>query len=185
MKPYKYLEDDTLSKLSSPERGQLLVSLLSSRLSVTSYDMIFDRANFDYCDVPEVNFRGISLVGVNMSYSNISFADLRECNLSYSRMKGSDLAGSDLRKSTLNSTDFYRADLFATNFRGANLAGASFREANLKKTDLRNTNLLGLKISSLDAFTEVVDFPKDKFEIDTTKLKDYQGTYFLVKEKKK
>ena len=127
--PYRYLENDTLTaKPSSPERGQLLLSLVKSELDSITYDKIYDATNFNYAYLDGADLFGAYLIG----------ADLSEANLSGANLSGANLSGADL----------FRAYLFRATLRGANLSGTYLSEANLSGADLsevRNLTIDQLK----------------------------------------
>ena len=63
-RPYRYLENDKLiDQPLSPERGQLLLSLLNSNLQEEVYQKIYAKANFSYADLAEANLVNAYLVG--------------------------------------------------------------------------------------------------------------------------
>lgn len=76
-RPYRFLENDTLiAQPLSPERGQLLVSLVESQLDAVTYENVFSKAIFDRSDL-----RGANLSGADLSLANLIGADLILANL--------------------------------------------------------------------------------------------------------
>ncbi len=122
MKPYRYLNNDSLIKNRiSPERGQLLISLIESNIDSTYLiDNIIKKCDFTFSDLNRANLDNSSFNGVNLSYSDFS-------------------------ASSLNNTDFKGSNLTKSNFRGAKLKKANFSNVILNNSDLR-----GLKVNDSD-----------------------------------
>jgi len=89
LKPYYFLEGDKLVvRPWSPERGQLMIALLNSKLDSNSYNEIFGLGNFSQSDLKEtelsgINFRNFSLydsrldgISIQVSTINHSVGDL-------------------------------------------------------------------------------------------------------------
>jgi len=73
LKPYKYLEGDSIiNKLISPERGQLLISLIESNLSKKTYEDIFAKGDFSYADLSKTTIKNAHLNFINLSYAYIN-----------------------------------------------------------------------------------------------------------------
>jgi hypothetical protein len=60
----------------------------------------------------------------DLSFANLSGADLRYANLRYANLRGADLSYADLRYANLSDADLSYANLRYANLRGANLSGA-------------------------------------------------------------
>ena len=111
-------------------------------------------------DLSYANLSGADLRGANLSYANLSGADLRGANLSYANLIGADLGDANLRDANLSSANLIDANLSSANLSGANLSsadlsyatlsyanlsGATLRDADLNSADLRDANLSGAK----------------------------------------
>ena len=128
LKPYRYLDGDSLiSKPLSPERGQLLVSLVESQLDSSIYFSIFQKANFHDADLIKSSLDFVYLKGI--------------------RLTRADLRGAQLRGSNLQGAFLMKANLKKANLMGANLQGAYLSAANLSNTDLSLANLSHAKLS--------------------------------------
>ncbi len=153
MKPYRFMENEILiDKPISPERGQLLFSLLQSDLGTESSRDILNSADFTYADLRKVNLgRGVNLKYARLDYSDFTGAQMPAANLERSELKEAQLSkvnlsdavlkrarlhNADLRLAELLSADFTNANLF-----GADLTGADLSEATLWATKLDNANL--------------------------------------------
>ena len=112
---------DSLDDLSSwaAEEGVLKkVGIIKRLQDIAGFESI---RNLDYSQLPHANFQGITLKGVNFTFSNLSSAFLNGTDL-----KDASLAGADLTNACLNSARLGHADL-----RGADLRGADFEFADL------------------------------------------------------
>ncbi len=143
MKPYQYIEDGKLiDKKTSPERGQLLYSLIKSDLGQQSLSDIFYAGDFEYSSLKEVSLgRGVYLKYAKLNYSNLSNANMPAANLASSELKEANLNKINLSDANLN-----RARLIQSNLRNAELAGADLTNANLSGADLSGADLSEAKL---------------------------------------
>lgn len=144
LKPYRYLENDSLTKnIVSPERGYLLISLLETGINLRSTAR--SRAN------------GILLERIDFTYSelrNVTLkkADLIEIDLSHADMRNSSFNGTDFENATFYNASISQADLSYTSFKNADLRNAKLENsildyANLQKADLSSSNLKNVSLS--------------------------------------
>ncbi|MEO0683739.1 MAG: pentapeptide repeat-containing protein [Cyanobacteria bacterium J06649_11] len=108
LKPYQYLDADTLiSRPLSPERGQLLVNLVESKLDIKTYEQIWQKADFSYSDLQAIKFDSTTyLQYANLNRSNFTDAEffkvnLRSSNLEHSILNTANFSGTDLSYSSL------------------------------------------------------------------------------------
>ena len=189
LRPYRYLENDELTKRQlSPERGQLLFSLINSNLHEETYDKIYDRANFNYADLQEANFSGgymkaaklansyfykANFTNANLERADLSYAYLVEATFTDTQMDGADLSYTNLRKSvmediSLQDGNLEMADLreiyLEGDFRGCWLEGIIIQKATLANVDLRGCRfrseawLDSLRNHKLKGFASLVDY---------------------------
>ncbi len=163
MKPYKYLEGDSLIKKPlSPERGQLLISLLESKID-PDFRLwnILGKSDFSNSELQNVNFNKKKLIKMylndsDFSNSKLMNADLREVllngsNLYNANFRKSDLMGAALSFSHSKKTNFYEANLMHVKFNNSYLEGANFdysdaSYANFNGADLSNTKFRGANL---------------------------------------
>lgn len=90
LRPYKYLNEqgDLVERLLSPERTQLLISIIHSNLSQHTLDRIFKDADFSYSDLRMINFEGSYLKGINLTNSYIEDCSFENANLSEADFRG-------------------------------------------------------------------------------------------------
>ncbi|HCQ0963722.1 TPA: pentapeptide repeat-containing protein [Listeria monocytogenes] len=117
-------------------------------------------ANLSYADLSCANLRGANLRGANLSYADLSCANLRGANLS-----GADLSYANLRGANLRGANLSYADLSCANLRGANLSYADLSCADLRRADLNWIN-----------WRDVVGLTVIAVQINTTR-KNNQITY--------
>ena len=82
--------------------------------------------------------------------ANLSYIDLSNTNLSYADLRCANLSNDDLSYTDLRVINLGNANLSSTNLNGANLRYANLRSANLSYTDLRYANLWNANLSYTD-----------------------------------
>ncbi len=145
LKPYRYLESDSLiAQEISPERGQLLLSILSSEVDNGTLKRIFQSADFSFSELENASLAGEYLEGINLRMANLSKANLNAArlagaDLNKADLSGAILAGADLSKANLSETDLREAFITEVDFRGASLYGTDLRGVDLSDSDLRRS----------------------------------------------
>lgn len=147
LKPYKYLEGDSLSAELSPERGQLLISLLGSGLDHITLDSIKMASLFRRADLKEAYLPYVDLSNTHLEYANLSGADLHNAHLERTYLSQADLSNARLEASYLIDVE-------------------------LSETDLRNANLEGAMVGSMTWFEEL-----SQLEHPPKGLKELQAIY--------
>lgn len=156
-KPYKFLEDSTLIKKPiSPERGQLLINLMSLPLDSATLKKIFQRGSFESADLRNVMFIDANLSGADLRKADLRGSDLSEANLSLSLLTDAVMTGIDFRRTNLTWADLNGADLSGANlaradlsnskavhtlFTGADVKRARFYDATLSQAVFTQCNL--------------------------------------------
>jgi len=84
--------------------------------------------------------------GVNLSYADLSGANLHDANLRYADLRYADLSGANLHDANLSGADLSDANLSGAYLRYANLHDAYLRYANLRYADLSYANLSGVNL---------------------------------------
>lgn len=200
MKPYKIVEDGVLSKMPlSPERGQLLYTLIKSNLDITTLQDILNLADFTYSSLPNAIFgTHMNLRYARIDHSDFSGVDIRESRLDYADLSDSNfskstLADSDLSYTNLRSTDFSRAELIGVNFTRAdlrkanlsksNLAGSNFYSVDIQQADLSNARLVNVIVSTKDWLEKLADKDVKGYKqlLKTYKVVSDNNTYKIVK----
>lgn len=173
LRPYRYLNGDSLvSRELSPERGQLLLSIVASQLDNGSIRRIFQAADFSYADMKGAILSGEYMAGINLLGADLTGAVLDETDLSNANLSNADLKDAifaraklqdaRLRESNLQNAYFESADLRDANCYGAHLHGAKFNGADLRNThfsraDLNRADLSGAKLARASFDGAVLD----------------------------
>ncbi len=139
LRPYRYLENDSLTvRQLSPERGQLLFSLINSNLDKGTYDRIFSRANFNFADLREANFSGAYMRGAHLAFSSFSEANFNNANL-----ENANLTGAYLERATFRNTLMNGINLSGANLDSSQMVNIVLQNGNLENADLRSIYLRG------------------------------------------
>jgi len=174
-KPYRYLQgDNTLSKELSPERGQLLFSLLTSELDQSDMDSIKKASIFKQADLAEAYLYGRDLSSINLMAADMREADLHSADLSQCYLEQADLTKADLRYA-----DFRRADLYGADFSETKLLGIKLDMAQVGSTDwFEELRLLERPPKDLDSVMKV-------YRVDQEPHFDVRDghTYYLIKKR--
>ena len=109
-------------------------------------------ANLSYADLSGANLRNANLSGVNLTNADLSGANLILANLSKAKLSGADLSKAKLSSAKLSSADLKNAnlgeaDLIFGYLSGADLSEASLNNANLSEADLSGVNLTNADLS--------------------------------------
>lgn len=172
LKPYRYLQNDKLiERPLSPERGQLLLSLVNSQLNIdTTLKTIYANTRFDFCDLQEavlinaymnrVKMPHASLYASDFSEAILTEADLAEADLRYTNLTNADcsdshLLGADMQHALFSNANLSKARLMDAvldnaNMRGVNLSGAYLDGASLRDVDLTNALLANCRFNRVD-----------------------------------
>ena len=159
LRPYRYLQGDSLvAQEISPERGQLLLSIVNSQIDNSSLRRIFQVADFSFADLKGAVLSGEFLTGINLRHADLSESTMDETDLSRSELSGADLSDAVLARANLRearfreskmtntyleSADLTQANLYGANMRGANLGGAKLQQTHFTQANLTGANLLG------------------------------------------
>ncbi|WP_160114566.1 pentapeptide repeat-containing protein [Aquimarina sp. AU474] len=164
MKPYKFIENGELIKEPiSPERGQLLFSLLKSDLGTESSQDILNSADFKYTNLRKVNLgRGVNLKYARLDYSDLSEAQMPAANLERSELKEAqmskiNLSDAILKRARLHNANLQRAELLSADLTHANLFGADLTGADLSEATLWGTKLENANLSDVILDNAIVD----------------------------
>ncbi|MCB9316578.1 MAG: pentapeptide repeat-containing protein [Lewinellaceae bacterium] len=161
LKPYRFLEGDSITaEMSSPERGQVLLSLLASKLSKSTYDQIFLLADFSYTTLQHVNLDGAYLRNINLSHAvlesvSLTGADLRNANLEGAQLRGARVlaTGGSASPASFDFANFHKAILNNCDFSGSSFDYTNFTRAQLHLVSFRNAFFNQARLVELQADT--------------------------------
>ncbi|MBX2826524.1 MAG: pentapeptide repeat-containing protein [Flavobacteriaceae bacterium] len=171
LKPYKYLDENgELTRPLSPERGQLLISIVNSYLFT---DYMQSKMNFSYADL-----EGIDLFKQNASYVNLSQMNLNHANLKKGNFYGARFVSTNLAWADLENSLMRYANLSYANLKKANLEGCDFEGAYLPNAEM----FAGAKMDSIELRLNTVLDPLwlDKFFALPNAPKNYKREDFSI-----
>ena len=185
-KPYRYMEDEELiEKPLSPERGQLLVTLLASQLDTPTLSTIYAGSDFTNADLrnadltfkylAEIDLTGSDLSGASIYGTSFESATLNNCNFSRIRSVKSyadyDVVSAFLHddKSVTfavlthdpNISDFTLTDLKNADFSRSDIVGFNFFAALLNNANFTQSRIR--KCSFWQSYTGGADFDEAVF----------------------
>jgi len=186
LKPYKYLENDSLiAHVTSPERGYLLISLLETGVNLNSSTRtrtngkLIERLDFTYAELRNISLKGYDLLNIDLSHS-----DLRNANFNGTDFANANFNHANLAETNLKYTSFNKANLEGATFQNAILDYGNFQNANLVMADLRNVSLLKAKILDADLTNARVNktFERDALQQLNKDQSDWLFSTFEVVE---
>jgi hypothetical protein len=186
LRPYRYLESDSLvSRELSPERGQLLVSIVNSQIDKRTLRRIFQFSDFSAADLKGAVLSGEYLSGINLSRADLAGATLDETDLSEADLSGADLsdaimARAVMKDARLRQTVLKRAYLESSDLSQANFYGAQLQDAHLAGSNMKQTHFTGADLSGANLSGAV--FPRARFEqtkMDSVVVNEYDWLHRL------
>lgn len=194
MKPYRYLDKDSMiEKPISPERGQLLLSLLESDVTKTSMQEILTSANLEYADLKDAFLpEGYFKYG-RLSYSNFDNAHLEQSNfalaeLQFSSFRKAVIKGVDARNTKFPYADLSYVEAMESDFRKSDFSYAKLTGADLRDTDLRQAKFKGADLTGVRLGNALISSEKWFEELEAQNVKgidDLEDEYSIIKGKGK
>ncbi|GAA0717549.1 hypothetical protein GCM10009430_14610 [Aquimarina litoralis] len=159
MKPYKYEEDgELIDEKISPEKGQLLFSLIRSNLADQSYREILDASDFSYTYFKDIFLgRGVNLKYINLNHSNLSEVNLPAANLERAELVEANLERINLSDAILKRANFTESNLKYSELLSADLTNAKLYAADLTEADLTEATLWGTKLEDANLTDVILD----------------------------
>ena len=156
LRPYRYIEVDSLtSRPLSPERGQLLVSLVQSYVLLND---IVRKSDFSYADLRGAPLSQDDLARYTYEFDT-SHVDVRlKRGRRYlfpfrSYFEGGSFHHADFSGARLNAAVMDGSDLSNAVFRGSTLIGARFEGADLEDADFKDADLGGAELRGAQNLT--------------------------------
>jgi len=143
LKPYRYLENDSLTVLSSPERGQLLISLINAKLDRRSYLRIFDQGDFSYSEISNYEFHGIEFASINLNNAILNNVTFDRCifeNPQLENIFSKQLTLTDCYITAMNFRKSVIENLEYNGHRGISLK-ISFSESIVRKLNVKYSDI--------------------------------------------
>jgi uncharacterized protein YjbI with pentapeptide repeats len=142
--PYEYKRDSTIVKYS-PERAGLFNSLIRYKLSIKSYQSIFNEADFSFSDFSGLDFSKLDLIRLVNGFQGSAFNDVQ---LLVSVAKRPNFKNSSFKKTNLNDSKLF-GDFSGSNFIGAKLDNVIFNWTKASGVDFGRNNFT-IKIFNSD-----------------------------------
>lgn len=140
--PYRQEEGDSISeKKWSPERGQLLLLLLASRIDTSSLRLIFEKTSFAHAQLAGAYLAGAYLRGIDLQEADLRGAQLQGADLTSADLRYANLWGAHMPNVYLSEANLKLSEMSWTNLNGADLKGANLEEATLVSARMRKANL--------------------------------------------
>jgi uncharacterized protein YjbI with pentapeptide repeats len=112
----------------------------------------------------------------DLTYANLSRADLSRADLSDADLRRADLSDADLSDANLRRANLSRADLSRADLRRADLSDANLSDANLRRADLSDADLSDANLSRADLSDA------DLRRADLSDADYNEGTAFLLSQ---
>lgn len=170
LRPYQFLDDDgTLTaRPLSPERGQLIVSLLESGIELSE---IWRVGNFLDAELEDAELSNADLEGAILVRSSFQRASLRDANLTGSQLHYADFTDANLAGATLQN-----AQLSGSTFNGALLPSPSSLDgANLLSAKLQGARVMSPEwLKELEQSSAIHEIEIDRWQL-VSAPKIYRG----------
>lgn len=162
-----YLNEANLSRASL--NGAVLRGSAMRQANLTEADV--NDADLGRVDLTEADMRGVHLLGANLSQAiltgatmrsdpnlwgatNLSQADLSYANLTEADLRSAGLVSADLVYATLSRADLSGADLLLAKLRSADLTEANLSKAQMRGAILRQADLTEADMSGASGVTD-------------------------------
>lgn len=125
----------------SPERGQLLETLISARIAAFPFDFSFaqlQRSPLEGAVLHRVNLENADLRHASLNFSYLVQTYLRGANLAEAFVTGADLRQVNLRGEILVKTAFTGSNLDGADLTGALISGTVFSTASVAGADFKD-----------------------------------------------
>jgi len=174
--PYRFLEGDSITaKMTSPERGQLLLSLVASKLHPDTYEKIYLLADFSYSTLEKVSLDASFLRNINLSNVRFSFVSLSGADLTNANLEGAELydvkasgMGDNLQGALFNFARFDGARIENCDFSNCSFEFANFDNTMLQNVRFRNAQIYESKFQMQHA--DSLDFAQASISKTTFSL---------------
>lgn len=190
-RPYRFLEDEILTKPLSPEKGQFLLAIINSGMNTRSVQNIFS-ASFGNVYLKRANLFGAQLSNIDMPDADLSYADLWNANLKGANLKNSNFAGTQLNSAILTNADLKGAQLEGATLTKAVLDGAFLENTQLANSDMRGASLINVHVDSEDWLEDLkeanvlgADQLIATYQVQGPESDENNEQYFVVSLKKK
>jgi hypothetical protein len=127
----------------------LLFLIVFSAVSSYSANLAYSD-NLSYANLSYANLYGTDLSYANLSYANLYGTDLSYANLSYANLYAAELSNATLHNSILSNATLHNAILFGSDLSNATLQNAILFGSDLTSADLTNADLTSAILTYAD-----------------------------------
>lgn len=151
LRPYRYLGSDSLvGRELSPERGYLLLAIVSSEIDQKSLQRIYKSADFSFADLKKAELSGKFLAGVELSGAELEGAHLDEADLSDANLNDANLTDVVFARAKLRDARLRHSNMRRCYFHSADLSGANLSEADLRRANFSSAIMTNVRLSLAD-----------------------------------
>ncbi|MCB9244964.1 MAG: pentapeptide repeat-containing protein [Flavobacteriales bacterium] len=154
LRPYELLTNDNNGSVKlSPERGQLLLSILLLNPDSNTFKRIKKSVNFQWSDLRGIQLHDADLSGMNLCHSDLSNSSFTNSsftnsNLSFSKLEQVEISNCDLshctiRQSNLQNAILSNSTIFQTNFSGSNMRFIQMNDSKVLESYFQWADLTG------------------------------------------
>lgn len=176
LRPYKYLNNkDSLNDyFLSPERGQLLISLVESGIALQN---IIPKSDFSYADLEGTNFvRNIEYNFVNTETINLEDLNISNGNVQNAHFTDIFMDNCNFDNALFENTTFHTCTIEGGIFTNTNLKVVSYSACKLSGAEFINSALLNVKFEECNlAAVELNDLTMDKVWFDNCWFSPYSS----------
>ena len=142
--PFPAIQADTIAAHSlSPERGQLLLALLTLHLDSGSFSRIKQAVTFAHADLHDTDLAGLDLSGADLRSASFRNADLTSVDCRDCDLRSADFTGAVANEANFTDSDMRRVVFHWTEAKGAKLQNAFLDGADLSNAVLERADLSG------------------------------------------
>lgn len=160
LKPYKFLEDDQLIPSAlSPERAQLFLYLITSKIRNEDKLEIFKQTKFAYADLKGAYLNFLDVSEAKLPYARIDNADILTSDwdgvaipystINESHIEGSSFLSCDFSNVQSNASAFFQDRFSNTDFNGVSFENTLFSGVQFKSCNWANATLQNVVFSSV------------------------------------
>ncbi|MEZ5007668.1 MAG: pentapeptide repeat-containing protein [Chitinophagales bacterium] len=174
LKPYKFLENDELTERAlSPERAQLFLYLLTSKLSDDDKLDIFKNTKFADADLQGAYLNFLDAAEARLPYARLDEAELlgsdwdgvelQNASLKNAHVEGSNFISGDMSHLLANNSAWFQVNLSNTDLLNANFSKSLFNNVSFKNCNWEDVNMQDVVLSSI-SFSGKQDISKANWD---------------------
>lgn len=165
LEPYFFIEGkELIKKPLSQERGQLLLSLINSKLEKDAFRRIVEKMNLNNVDLRNTTITNASLYDLDFSNSDFSNAKFTNTSLSNCYMDEVEMQRITFENCDLTKIFSHTSNWSYSEFKEVKLDSSEILHSNFSNTTFERVNVSGLHLDPINfensRFDEVIGFDK-------------------------